>query len=103
MAHLLRITAALATLCSSLIIYTLLVRKEGIAAFHYFLHALEVALFLLSRAALRHEIITHHHVTLSLLYLFLNGFCARFYHSCRIECHLVTFFSFLNLRMVIHL
>ena len=103
MANLLWITAALATESGSLIIYTLLVRKEGAAAFHYFFHALEVALFLLARATLRHEIIAHHHVTLSLLYLFLDGFCARFNHVCRIERHLVTFFPLLNLWMVIHL
>ena len=90
-------------MCNSFIIDTLLVRKEGIAAFHYFLHALEVALFYLARAALRHKIIAHHHVRLGLLDLFLDGFCARFDHGCRIVRHLVTLISFHVLRVVIQL
>ena len=90
-------------MCKSFIIYTLLVRKEGIAAFHYFFHALEVALFYLARAALRHKLIAHHHVSLGLLDLFLDGFCARFDHCCRIVRHLVTLISLLVLRVVVQL
>ena len=79
----------------------LLIYDEGASAPCNFSHTLELALFGLAGAALRHKLIACHHVTLGLLNLFLNRIGSRLDHGRSVEGNFETNVAFFVLWVVI--